>query len=193
MIAFLEGKIAKITPTFLWMDVQGVGYEVFISLNTYESIQSWEKGLLFIHHQCREDSETLYGFFDEKEKGLFQHLISVSGVGAATARVMLSGAKPQELISAILNDDNKALEKVKGIGAKTAKRIILELREKLGKEDYSIDLTVSPSNKLSEDALNALMSLGIARNSAQNAVQKVLKSGDFTQVEEVIKLALKLI
>lgn len=191
MIVFLEGKITKKNAAFIWMNVQGVGYEIHISLNTYEQIKDWTEGTVLIYHHIREDAEQLFGFFNEKERDLFMHLISVSGVGATTARVMLSGMKPDELRSAIVQGNEKVLTGIKGIGAKGAKRIILELKDKLIKSGDLIDLESNANNNLSNDALNALVSLGIARNTAYNAVHKVLKSGEYSQVEEVIKLALK--
>ncbi len=191
MIVFLEGKIEKKNAAFIWLNVQGVGYEVHISLNTYEQIKDWTEGKILIYHHIREDAESLFGFFNEKERDLFMHLISVSGVGATTARVMLSGMKPEELRGAIVQGNEKVLTSIKGIGAKGAKRIILELKDKLIKSGETIDLDATSNNNMSKDALNALVSLGIARNTAYNAVHKVLKSGEYSQVEEVIKLALK--
>ncbi len=191
MIVFLEGKIEKKNAAFIWLNVQGVGYEVHISLNTYEQIKDWTEGKILIYHHIREDAESLFGFFNEKERDLFMHLISVSGVGATTARVMLSGMKPEELRGAIVQGNEKVLTSIKGIGAKGAKRIILELKDKLIKSGETIDLDATSNNNMSNDALNALVSLGIARNTAYNAVHKVLKSGEYSQVEEVIKLALK--
>lgn len=193
MIAFLSGAYAYKSPSSVIMDVHGVGYEVHISLNTYSDIQSLEKGLLYTYYHIREDAHTLYGFSKEEEKGLFVQLISVSGVGAATARVMLSSLKPEEIIRAITSGNARQLESIKGIGKKSAERIILELKDKLAK--FSTGSVQNNStfrnNTLEQDALNALIALGIARNAAEQAVQRVLLAEPGGQVEDVIKKALK--
>jgi len=191
MIVFIEGEIVRKTPANVWMQVGGIGYDIHISLNTYEQIQDWKKGKLFIYHHITEQTQSLYGFFDEAERGLFMHLISVSGVGTSTARVALSGIKPSEIRSAIINGNEAVIKSIKGIGPKTAQRLILELKDKLIKSSENIELEATADNNLSQDALTALVSLGIARNVAYKAVQKVLSSGDHKQVEDVIKLALK--
>lgn len=191
MIVFIEGEIIRKTPANIWMQVGGIGYEVHVSLNTYEQIQDWKKGKLFIYHHITEQGQSLFGFYDEAERDLFLHLISVSGVGTSTARVALSGMKPNEISSAIVNGNEAIIKGIKGIGPKTAKRLILELRDKLLKSSENVELLPADNNNLSQDALTALVSLGIARNAAYKAVQKVLSSGEYQQVEEVIKLALK--
>src|SRR6188768_2821816 len=131
MIAYLDGKFVFKSPAMVHMDVNGVGYEVQISLNTYSKIQNLEKGILQTCLLIREDAHILYGFFDKAEKEIFLNLISVSGIGASTARIMLSYAKPDELVGAIIMGDSRALEGIKGIGKKTAERVILELKDKL--------------------------------------------------------------
>lgn len=191
MIVFLEGDIVTKTPTVLWMNVNGIGYEIHISLNTFEQIQDWEKGKLFISHQIKEDSETLYGFYSLNEKDLFEQLISVSGVGASTARMMLSGMTSGDIQNAILRGDSSLLQKIKGIGGKTAERIILELKDKMLKSGSTIQMDNPSGNVLTEDALYALISLGIARNTANLAIQKATKKSNYTQVEDLIKNALK--
>lgn len=191
MIVFLQGEILRKTPAFVWITVNGVTYEVHISINTYEHIQDKQKVELFIYHHITEQTQSLYGFFEEKEKNLFVHLISVSGVGTSTARVALSGMKPQEISNAIVNGNEGVIKGIKGIGPKTAKRLILELKDKLLKSSENVELLPEGGNNLSHDALTALVSLGIARNTAHKAVQKVLSSGDYNGVEDVIKLALK--
>lgn len=193
MIVFLEGKIVRKSVTQVWMNVQGVGYELQITLPTYEQIQNWDNGLLYVYHQWKEDGESLFGFFDLYEREIFMHLISVSGVGASTARVMLSSMKAEDLRLAIVQGNEKLLESVKGIGAKTAKRIILELKDKMLKSGESISPSQTSDNNLANDALVALVSLGIARNMAFQAVQKVIKTEKVNQVEEIIKLALKML
>lgn len=191
MIIFIEGEIQRKTPANVWMMVGGIGYEIHISLNTYEHIQDWTKGKLFIYHHMTEQGQSLYGFFDEAERELFLHLISVSGIGTSTARVALSGLKPNEINNAIVNGNEAVITGIKGIGPKTAKRLILELKDKLLKSSENVELQPTSGNNISQDALTALVSLGIARNTAHKAVQKVLSSGEYQQVEEVIKLALK--
>jgi len=193
MIAFLNGVFAHKTASAVIIDVNGVGYEVHISLNTYSDIQHLEKGLLFTYYHVREDALTLYGFSKEDEKILFINLISVSGVGAATARVMLSSMKPEEIIRAIATGNLRQLESIKGIGKKSAERIILELKDKLVKigAGQTQNNSAFKSNTLEQDALNALISLGISRAAAEQAVQRVIRAEPESQVEDIIKKALK--
>jgi holliday junction DNA helicase RuvA len=193
MIAFLEGLFIHLSPTNIIVNVNGVGYDVHISLHTFGKIQNLPKGRLLTYLRISENEHSLFGFYDDVEKQLFLHLISVSGVGASTARVMLSGATPAELANAIANGDEKTLERVKGIGAKTAKRIILELREKVAKSDVVQEgFSSLPQNNLQNDALNALVSLGIAKSAATEAVRKAIKAApDTDNLQDIIKLALK--
>lgn len=191
MIVFLQGKYVKKTPAYVWMDVNGVGYEVNISLNTYSEIQTLTQGQLLTHLQIKEDGHSLYGFFEEVERNMFLLLISVSGVGASTARMMLSSMKPEEISNAIANDDEKTLERIKGIGAKSAKRLILELKDKVIKTKGSENISLITHNNIENDALNALVSLGIARNAAYAALQKTLKQSKDLSLEETIKQTLK--
>ncbi len=192
MFAYLDGRFVFKSPAVVHMDVNGVGYEVQISLNTYSKIQDLEKGILYTSLLVREDAHILYGFFDKAEKEMFLNLISVSGIGATTARMMLSYMRSEELTRLIVLNDIHGLEKIKGIGKKTAERLVLELKDKMSKQ--SLDLNISPSkhNTLHADALNALMALGIARNTADQAIQRVTKSDpSLTSLEDVIKKALK--
>jgi Holliday junction DNA helicase RuvA len=193
MIAYLNGKLAYKSPALVHIDVNGIGYEVQISLNTYSRIQDMESCKLLTFLQIKEDAHTLYGFFEEAERSLFLLLISVSGVGASTARMMLSSLQPEDVQRAIMMENEKMLESVKGIGAKTAKRIILELKDKIGKHKVTgTHLSVAVNNTIQEDALNALVTLGIARNLAETAIQKVMKNEPLLQnLEELIKKALK--
>jgi holliday junction DNA helicase RuvA len=195
MIAFLNGLFAHKTASSVIVDVNGVGYEVHISLNTFSDIQHLEKGLLFTYYHVREDALTLYGFSREDEKTLFINLISVSGVGAATARVMLSSMKPEEIIRAITSSNVRQLESIKGIGKKSAERIILELKDKLSKIGAIVSQNNSTfkSNTLEQDALNALISLGISRAAAEQAVQRVMTAEPDSRVEDIIKKALKML
>ena len=192
MIAFLKGDFVYKTPTLVHMDVHGVGYELQISLNTYSRIQHLDKGVLQTHFQVREDAHTLYGFYDSTEKAMFVQLISVSGVGAATARVMLSSMKPEEIGRAIIQGNIKLLETIKGIGKKSAERIVLELRDKVGKTFPESNNSPLIDNTLDQDALNALIALGIARPVAEQALKKVLSEQTGTEkLEDIIKKVLK--
>ena len=191
MIAFLKGRFAHKTPASVVMDVQGVGYEVHITLHTYSRIQDLSEGLLHTCLLIREDAHLLYGFFEPAEKDMFQHLLSVSGIGATTARVMLSYMKPEELARAIVQADTRTLEGIKGIGKKTAERMVLELKEKLAKNPLESNIPTLKNNTLQQDALNALTALGIARPAAGQAISKVLASNPDISVEELIKLALR--
>jgi len=195
MYAYLQGKFTKKTPAQIYIDVHGVGYEVNISLNTYSSIQALEEGKIFTHLQVKEDAHTLFGFFEEEEKDIFLLLIGVSGVGASTARMMLSSLKPSEVIQAISQGNLKLLEGVKGIGKKTAERLVLELRDKVGKQvQHTGAVFQQPFKSVENDAITALVSLGIAKNQAESAIQKVLKAEPaIDQLELLIKKALKAI
>ena len=192
MFAYLDGKFVYKSPAMVYVDVNGVGYEVQISLNTYSKIQNLEKGVLQTSLLIREDAHILYGFFDKSEKEMFLHLISVSGIGATTARMMLSYMKSDELVRAILTGDTRTLESVKGVGKKTAERLVLELKDKLAKQPLDSNFSPLKHNTLHTDALNALMALGIARNTADQAIQRVTQSDpSLTSLEDVIKKALK--
>lgn len=192
MIAFVRGNFVRKTPALVHVDVNGVGYELLISLNTYSSIQNLDKGQLFTHFHVREDAQVLFGFFEEAEKNLFIQLISVSGVGAATARMMLSSMKPAELVRAITEGNVRQLEAIKGIGKKSAERIVLELRDKLAKSPFESNISTLKNNSLEQDALNALIALGIARPAGEQAIQRALKSDPtLDKIEEIIKKALK--
>lgn len=191
MIAYLKGAFVQKTPAHVYVDVNGVGYEVQISLNTYTKIQNLDKGTLFTHLLVREDAHILFGFFEPAEKEIFLQLLGVSGVGASTARVMLSYMKPEELSRAIIQGNAKLLESVKGIGKKTAERIVLELRDRLVKQPVESNFSTMQSNSLQGDALNALIALGINRQAAEGAIQKVLNQNEEVSVEELIKKALQ--
>ncbi|MGN6616953.1 MAG: Holliday junction branch migration protein RuvA [Ilyomonas sp.] len=193
MIAFVRGNFVRKSPAQVVVDVNGVGYELQISLNTYSAISNNNNGQLFTYLHITENAQTLYGFHEIAEKELFLQLISVSGIGASTARMMLSGMRPDELVKAILQGNVRQLESVKGIGKKTAERLIVELKDKLGKHSAETFTTSSVINNTKEqDAFNALVSLGIARPAAETVLKKVLQSvTDNTSVEEIIKLSLK--
>ena len=192
MYAYLQGKFTFKNPAQVYVDVNGVGYEVNISLNTYAAIQSVPEGKLYTYLQIKEDGHTLFGFFDKIEKEIFIQLISVSGIGAATARMMLSHMKPDEVGRAILQNNVKLLESIKGIGKKTAERLVLELRDKVGKAAPDINTPVHASNSLQQDALNALVALGISKPQAESSLQKLNHTQPgINNLEELIKKALK--
>ena len=192
MIAFLKGRLVQKEPTFVIIDVNGVGYQVNISLNTFSEIKDREEVRLATYLQVREDAHILYGFSNEAEKAMFQNLISVNGVGPGTAMVVLSYLPPAELKSAITREDASALQAVKGIGGKTAQRIILELKDKLRKEPEESNIPGFSHNTLRREALSALVTLGIGRPAAERSVDAVLKkSGNTLSLEELVKQALK--
>ena len=194
MYAYLQGKFTDKSPAQVYVDVNGVGYEVNISLNTYSHIQNLQQGKLFTHLQVKEDGHVLFGFFDKAEKEIFLLLIGISGVGAATARMMLSSLKPEEVSRAIVQGNVKLLESVKGIGKKTAERLVLELKDKLSKQ--WLNETISPQwgNSLEQDALNALIALGISRQQAEQSIKKIiLAEPSVSKLEDLIKKALKAI
>jgi len=194
MIASLTGSFVLKTPSYIHIDVHGVGYEVQISLNTYSKIQDLKEGTLMTHLQIKEDGHTLFGFAELAEKELFVQLINVNGVGASTARMMLSSMQPAELRSAIASGNTGALEKIKGIGRKSAERLILELREKMVKAGVESTASGFVRNSLENDALNALMALGIQRNTAEAALKKTrANSPEDNVLESIIKKSLQFI
>jgi len=193
MIAYLKGKLVYKDPTHVIIEVNGVGYQVNISLNTYSEIKDKEDIRLSTHLQIREDAHVLFGFSSEAEKSMFQNLISVNGVGPSTALVVLSYLPPPELRAAILREDAATLQAVKGIGGKTAQRLILELKDKM-KKDGTEEIGSAPTsyNKMRQEALSALMTLGIAKLAAEKSIDTVLKkSGNSLTLEDLVKQALK--
>ncbi|MCA6440953.1 MAG: Holliday junction branch migration protein RuvA [Sediminibacterium sp.] len=192
MIGFLRGQFAAKTPARVIIDVNGVGYEVNISLHTYSAIVNLEGGQLYTYLHITENAQSLFGFADIAEKELFLHLISVSGVGASTARMMLSGMHPDEIVKAIVQGNTKQLESIKGIGKKSAERLIVELRDKLAKVTDSTILPGFTGGGLNTDAINALISLGIGKAMAEQSVKKAIAVLPLSaSVEEIIKHALK--
>lgn len=192
MIAFVKGSFFFKNPAQVIVDVNGVGYECQVSLHTYSAISNKENGQLYTYLHITENNQTLYGFFENSEKELFTQLISVSGVGAATARMMLSGMKPEEIVKAIVQSNARLLESIKGIGRKTGERLVLELKDKLSKNLNEAISAPSVTNKVENDALNALISLGIPRPNAEKAIKNVIDVNDSPlPLEELIKKALK--
>ena len=194
MIAYLTGNFTTKTPSFVHVDVQGVGYEVQISLNTFSKIQDLKQGTLLTHLQIKEDGHTLFGFSEIAEKLLFIQLINVNGVGASTARMMLSSMQPSELSNAIASGNTVALEKIKGIGKKSAERIILELRDKMVKAGHDHITHGFVHNTQEQDALNALVALGIQKNTAEAALKKAMAGAEEkSSLESIIKKSLQYI
>jgi Holliday junction DNA helicase RuvA len=195
MIAFLKGRLVHKDPAHVVIDVNGIGYHVNISLQTFSAIKDQENILLYTHLSIREDAHVLFGFSNEAEKKLFQQLVSVSGVGPSTAIVMLSYMSSAELKSAIIQEDAVSLQAIKGIGGKTAQRVIIELKDKLKKEswdDAQPTVSVGPHNTLRKEALSALLTLGLPKATAEKSVDTVLKkSGNTVTLEDLVKQALK--
>ena len=195
MIAFLKGKLIHRDPTHVVIDVNGVGYLAHISLQTFSEIKEQENIMLFTHLSIREDAHVLFGFSNESEKKLFQQLISVNGVGPSTAIVMLSYMNSSELKAAIIREDAAALQAIKGIGGKTAQRVIIDLRDKLKKESWEdVQPVISGAghNTVRKEALSALLTLGLPKAVAEKSVDSVLKkSGNTITLEDLVKQALK--
>ena len=192
MIAFVRGQFAVKTPGRVVVDVNGVGYDLQISLNTYSAISNKESGQLFTYLHITENAQTLFGFAEPAEKEIFLQLISVSGVGASTARMMLSGMRPDEIARAIIQGNTRQLESIKGIGKKSAERLIVELRDKLGKQSIESSFSVAGVQTMDADAVNALIALGISRPMAEQAVKKTMASvAEQASLEDIIKQALK--
>jgi len=192
MYAYIDGKLVFKCPTYVVIDAGGVGYHINISLNTYSSLGDAERCKLFTWLHVKEDAHTLYGFADEGERRLFLHLISISGIGPNTGRMMLSSITPLEIQTAIINGNVPLIQRIKGIGPKSAQRIILELQDKLRKEGPDT-LTVMPLNiTVKDEALSALVMLGFARNVAEKTLdQEINRNAGVLTVEQLIKLALK--
>ncbi|MEO2064017.1 MAG: Holliday junction branch migration protein RuvA [Christiangramia sp.] len=192
MIHHLKGQLIEKNPTYVVIDCNGVGYTVNISLHTYSLLANSEAISLYTYLQVKEDSHTLYGFMEKSEREIFKLLISVSGVGTSTARTMLSSLQPSEVTTAIAHGDVVAIQSVKGIGAKTAQRVILDLKDKVLKVMAEGDeVLVSQSNTNKEEALSALEVLGYNRRQAGKVVDKILNDDPDSSVESIIKLALK--
>tara|TARA_B100000945_G_C20237794_1_gene528435 strand:+ start:224 stop:808 length:585 start_codon:yes stop_codon:yes gene_type:complete len=191
VITHIHGRLIEKTPTYVVVDVNGIGYKIKISLQTFSQIDG-ELCKLYTHLSVKEDSHTLFGFFEESERHLFRNLISVSGVGPSTAQVILSTYSPDEIIHNIATADVKSIESIKGIGAKTAQRIIIDLKDKIAKGVPTSDLLFDKiDNTIREEALSALLALGFAKKGAESKIDKVVKSNpEMASVEELVKTAL---
>ena len=191
MIAHIQGRLTEKTPTYVVIDCNGVGYHLLISLTTFSQIGDGEQCKLLTHLAVRDDAHLLYGFKEESERALFRLLITVSGVGSSTALMILSSLSPNETRQAILSNDINTLKGVKGIGAKTAQRIVIDLKDKLSKDSLESDFSLGIDNTIKEEALSALVMLGFNKVQAEKSISKILKSTPELTVEEVIKQVLK--
>ena len=194
MFAFIRGKLVEKNPAYAVIEAQGVGYMLHISLHTYEKLSDVENCKLFTHLVVKEDAHTLFGFISDFERDVFRHLISVSGIGPNTARVMLSSMKPDDVCQAVAMGNVGLLQSIKGIGAKTAQRVIIELKDKLSKKTVLSENFSSANNTIQQEALSGLIMLGFVRNIAEKAIFKIVNSSEESlSVEELIKRALKIL
>jgi Holliday junction DNA helicase RuvA len=192
MIDYVEGILTYKSPTYVVIDVQGLGYQLNISLHTYEKVMNLDRTRLFAHQVIKEDAHQLYGFADHDERTLFRQLISISGVGPNTARMMLSSLSPSELSQAIIRGDLALIKSIKGIGPKSAQRIIIELQDVLKKTGAEEVAAISDKTRIIDEALAAMVMLGFQKNMAEKAIAKIIRehNGQLT-IEELIKQALK--
>jgi Holliday junction DNA helicase RuvA len=193
MIDYIKGEIIELTPTDIVLECHGIGYNILISVQTYSALDGKKEATVYIHHYLREDEELYYGFATKEERKMFRLLIGVSGVGAATARMMLSSLSVDEIQNAILSEDVNRIKSVKGIGLKSAQRLILELKDKVvkgGETDMSALLTIT-DNKASEEATTALIMLGFTKVNVNKAVNAVLKEDPTATVENIIRKSLQ--
>ncbi|MDT3403066.1 Holliday junction branch migration protein RuvA [Mucilaginibacter terrae] len=192
MYAYIDGKLAFKSPAYVVIDAGGVGYHINISLHTFSKIGDVERCKLYVWLHVKEDGHTLYGFADEGEKRLFLHLISVSGIGPNTGRMMLSSITPEEIQNAIVQGNVTQIQRIKGIGPKSAQRVILELQDKLRKEGPDSLISMPANNTIKDEALSALVMLGFARNAAEKVIDNEIgKNTGTLTVEQLIKSALK--
>jgi Holliday junction DNA helicase RuvA len=192
MFAYIDGKLTFKCPTYIVVEAGGVGYHINISLNTYSALANVERCKVYTWLHVKEDAHTLYGFADEGERRLFLHLISVSGIGPTTCRMMLSSITPVEIQNAIIQADVALIQQIKGIGAKSAQRIVLELQDKLKKEGPDSLISMPLHNTTRDEALSALIMLGFGKQVAEKAIDNAVKKTDQDlTVEQMIKIALK--
>jgi len=191
MYEFIKGKIMEITPAEVIIDTGSIGYFIHISLNTFSQINKKEEVKLFLHQVVREDAQMLFGFAEKSERELFRMLISVSGIGAGTAVMMFSSLSPDEIKKAILEENVGVLKSIKGIGAKTAQRVIIDLKDKIGKSAAGDKLFADGNNTVFEEASSALVMLGFARKSINKELTNLIQKKPDVSVEELVKIALK--
>lgn len=193
MYDYITGKLTELTPTYLIAENNGIGYVMHISLNTYSKLELNAQARIYAHLQIKEDAHTLYGFYDAKEREVFRILISVSGVGANTARMILSSLTAEEVANAISKENVRALQNIKGIGAKTAQRMIVELKDKMIKIAGSEQNLLPQYNTSADEALSALVMLGFQKGAAEKVLGQISRDNKLASVEEYIKLALKML
>jgi holliday junction DNA helicase RuvA len=193
MFDYLEGLITELTPTYLVLEINGIGYLLHISLTSYSALKAENKERVFVHQIIKEDAHVLYGFLSKKEREVFRLLISVSGIGANTARMILSTLTPDETAQAIATENLRVLQNIKGIGAKTAQRMIIELKDKMVKIQGSEQNFISANNTITEEALSALVMLGFQKAQVEKAISQILKDEKNLSIEELIKKALKVL
>ena len=193
MYSFISGTVVEKNPTYVVLDNQGIGYLINISLNTFTAIGEQQHVKLFVHLAIREDAHTLYGFYTEAERELFLQLITVSGVGCNTARLILSSMTVKEAVDAIATNNIRMIQGVKGIGAKTAQRIVVDLHDKVGKLEAGGEISPAGNNTLKDEALSALMVLGFNKMSIEKVLDKLLKQMENPSVEDLIKESLRLL
>jgi len=191
MIDYIKGKLAELTPTYVVVENEGIGYFVSISLSTYTRLEGRDDYKILVHEIIREDSHQLFGFADREERDIFRLLISVSGVGAGTARMMLSSLSHDEIEKAILGSDVNTLKSIKGIGLKTAQRIIVDLKDKVGKQSGPGEIFAFTDNTKREEALSALVMLGFGKSAVFKVLDRIIREEKDLTVEELIKKALK--
>jgi len=191
MYEYIQGRIAELTPTYVVIDNGGIGYMILISLNTYTSLSGKEQAIIFLHHIVREDAQLFYGFASKTEREVFRLLLTVSGVGANTARMILSSLSANELRDAVLTGNVGLIKGVKGVGQKTAERVIVDLKDKIGKTEANTDFLFAQSNTNREEALSALVALGFQKNLVEKLLDKLLKEDPTMKVEDMVKKALK--
>lgn len=192
MFAYIDGRLTFKAPTYIVVEAGGVGYHINISLNTYAALGDAERCKIYTWLHVKEDAHTLYGFADEGERRLFLHLISVSGIGPNTGRMMLSSITPAEIQTAIVKGDLNLIQRIKGIGAKSAQRLVLELQDKLKKEGSESLISAPLNNSVRDESLSALLMLGFAKQASDKALDNAIKTGGLDlSVEQMIKLALK--
>jgi holliday junction DNA helicase RuvA len=194
MFDYIKGEITELSPTEMVLENCGIGYKLLISLQTFSKLKKGENSKIFIHHHIREDIELLYGFYDKDERLIFTNLIEVSGVGPNTARMMLSSMSSEEIRNSIVTGDVNKLKSIKGIGLKTAQRLLIDLKDKMAKvsvtESEAI-FTLSPAGRLREEAGGALILLGFSKHNVEKALDSLLKENPSYSLEELIKLSLK--
>lgn len=194
MIEYIKGQLVELTPTEAVVECAGIGYNIQISLQTYETLDKQTEVKIYIHHVVKEDDELYYGFASKDERALFRLLITVSGIGVGTARIMLSSLSCDEIRNAILGGDVRRIQSVKGIGGKTAQRLVIELQDKIGKGSGTAENTIGNNfNATAEEAVTALVMLGYTKQNAQKAVNNILKSNPSASIEVLIKNSLALL